>query len=102
MLTFEQARTLAECWVDVVTRSTATVVDEATLTRPYGWVFFYQSKKYLETGASREVLAGNAPILVDRFGGEIRLTGTAYPVEHYLAECEKTLPSARLGNIITS
>ena len=97
MLTFEQARALAECWVDVVTRSTAALVDKATLTRPYGWVFFYQLTKYLETGAPGEVLAGNAPILVDRFGGEIRITGTAYPVEHYLGEYEKTLPPARLA-----
>jgi hypothetical protein len=97
MLTFAEARALAECWVTVVTRSTATLVDTATLTRPYGWVFFYQSPTYLESGAPGEVLAGNPPILVDRFGGEIRITGTAYPVEHYLAEYEKTLPPARLA-----
>ncbi len=26
------------------------VLDGETIEKPYGWIFFYQSKKYLETG----------------------------------------------------
>jgi len=36
------------------------------------------------------------PIIVDRINGEIRVTGTAKPIEEYLAEYEATLPAARL------
>lgn len=99
MLTFDECRRLAECWVDTISRGTGTLVDDATLARPYGWVFFYQSKAYLETRDFSELLAGNAPLIVDRFDGELRVTGTALPVEEYLAKYEATLAPARLdGN----
>ena len=40
-----------------------------------------------ETGSPKETA---------RFDGEIRVTGTAKPIEEYLAEYEATLPPARL------
>jgi hypothetical protein len=69
---------------------------EHTLSKPYGWVFFYQSRQYIETHDDAHMLCGNAPIIVDRFDGEIRMTGTARPIEHYLANYEASLPPARL------
>ena len=27
------------------------ILEQATIEKPYGWVFFYQSKKYLKTGS---------------------------------------------------
>lgn len=47
------------------------ILDEQTIERPYGWVFFYQSKKYLETGLISDALVGNGPILVDKSGHAI-------------------------------
>lgn len=63
-----------------------------TIERPFGWVFFYTSRLYRETGEFRYALAGNAPFIVDRRSGVVVTTGTAQPVEHYIAEYE-----ARLG-----
>lgn len=54
----------------------------------FGWVFFYQSRLHLETGALRHALAGNAPLIVDRDSGDIVTTGTAHPIEYYIAEYE--------------
>ena len=58
--------------------------------------FFYQSLAYLASGNFRDMLAGNAPIIVDRFDGEIRVTGTGRPVSEYLELYESSLPKARL------
>jgi hypothetical protein len=62
-----------------------------TLERDFGWVFFY--------GPEDEsiLVAGNAPIIVDRNSGTIHVTGTAYPVEDYLesyARIGRTYPFA--------
>jgi hypothetical protein len=88
---FEKAAALATAWVDIMNEGSACIIREATIAKPYGWIFFYQSKEYLETGNFLEQLVGNAPIIVN-IHGELGLTGTAFPLEHYLAEYEKTLP----------
>jgi len=96
MLTFEQAEALAKAWVDVTCKGEASVISEQTMQRPYGWVFFYQSKKYLATQQVTDALIGNVPIIIARVDGEIRVTGTTQPIESYLAEYEATLPAAKL------
>jgi len=60
------------------------LLDEHTLEEPFGWVFFYQSAAYIRSGATSGRLAGNSPLVVLRDSGEIRTTGTAYPLDHYL------------------
>lgn len=64
------------------------VVDEATIERPWGLVFFYTSKIWQETQNISYALAGNAPLLVDRRNGATHFLGTAQPVEVYLREYE--------------
>jgi hypothetical protein len=93
---FERAAALATAWVDIVCGGDARIVREATIAKPYGWIFFYQSKEFLDNGTPLAQLAGNAPIIVNRNTGELRLTGTARRLEHYLAEYEKTLPPVTL------
>lgn len=51
-----------------------------------GWYFCYQSRQYLDTGNTSYLLAGNAPIIIDKDNGAIIDTGTAYPIEKYLNE----------------
>ncbi|CAJ0816927.1 hypothetical protein LMG19087_02923 [Ralstonia wenshanensis] len=55
---------------------------------PYGWLFFYNSITYLQTGEIGAMLAGNAPFVVDVLDGSIHVLGTAHPVEVYLKEYE--------------
>jgi hypothetical protein len=69
------------------------VLDERTIERTWGWVFFYNSKRYLETREIRYALAGNAPYIVNRYTGALSVTGTAHPIEHYIAEYEQSLAS---------
>jgi hypothetical protein len=94
-MTYEQAYELAKAWVTILYGDQVAIQFEETVEKPYGWVFFYDSKQSIETGAFEHSLLGNAPIIVG-IDGEIRVTGTAKPLEYYLAQYEATLPPARL------
>lgn len=63
---------------------TPVIIDEQTREIDIGWVFFYDSKEYLETGDFSNRLAGNAPLVVSKRDGYLYVTGTASPVEEYL------------------
>jgi hypothetical protein len=39
-------------------------------------------------------LGGNAPLIFDRRTGELHVTGTAHPIEHYIDEFRKRRGSA--------
>ncbi|WP_086925087.1 YrhB domain-containing protein [Variovorax sp. JS1663] len=60
------------------------------LDESFGWVFFYESQIYLETGDFSSILAGNAPFIVDAADGAVHILGTACPVEIYIKEYEQT------------
>jgi hypothetical protein len=93
---FTKAATLATAWMDIVCEGNARIIPEATIAKPYGWIFFYQSKELLDGGAISAALAGNGPIIVNRHTYELRVTGTAKPLEHYLVQYEQSLPPACL------
>jgi hypothetical protein len=52
------------------------IVESHTIEKPFGWIFFYQSKKFLETGLSQDKLAGNGPIIVNKYEGTIEFLGS--------------------------
>ncbi|HEX7667750.1 MAG TPA: YrhB domain-containing protein [Polyangiaceae bacterium] len=47
------------------------IIDSSTRTKPYGWIFFYNSKRYLETKDMMYALGGNGPIVFERDTGAI-------------------------------
>jgi hypothetical protein len=51
---------------------------ERTIEREFGWVFFYGPRD------ASIVVAGNAPVIIDRKDGSVHETGTAYPTGQYL------------------
>jgi hypothetical protein len=65
------------------------VLDKATIEKPWGWVFFYTSRLWQETGDDRYLIGGNAPFIVERESGRMLVLGTALPLEHYIAFYEK-------------
>jgi Immunity protein 35 len=54
-----------------------------------GWVYFYDTRAYVESGDPMDGLVGNAPILIDRRDGTIVETGTGEPVETYVRRYEQ-------------
>ena len=67
------------------------VLDEQTIEKPWGWIFFYQSSRYMETGNILDMLAGNAPIFVNRTTNEVWPSGTAGGLDKYVQEYEKRI-----------
>ncbi|RBQ21278.1 hypothetical protein DP939_00700 [Spongiactinospora rosea] len=95
MLTEPEARRLAEAeiarlceegraYFDPEDTFVVSAMEECSI----GWVYHYQSARYLRTGESTAALGGNAPILIGRRNGAILPTGTAYPIEHYIRDHE--------------
>jgi len=66
---------------------TPVIVDTETHELSWGWVFFYNSKEYLETRDIVQALAGNAPIVVTH-DGKVHETGTSKPLEEYLRDIQ--------------
>ena len=98
MLTKEDARALVIAEIErpspdqhASDPTDTVIVDEHTIEKEWGWVFFYNSDRYLKTREVRYALAGNAPYIVNRRTGDVRVTGTAHPIEHYIAEYEREL-----------
>jgi hypothetical protein len=69
------------------------IVDEDTIERDFGWVFFWTSREYLETQDYHYALAGNCPIIVNKFDGSTHVTGSAHASEYYIKEYEDSLKS---------
>jgi hypothetical protein len=64
------------------------IIEDETITKPYGWVFFYTSRKYLETRDAQFFVIGNGAIIVEKETGALIGTGTARPAEYYIAQYE--------------
>jgi hypothetical protein len=60
------------------------ILDDSTEEHEFGWVFFYNSVKFIESGNFRDALGGNAPLIIDRTLGELIETGTARETEYYV------------------
>ena len=67
------------------------VVETNTIERPFGWVFFYNSQKYIETGVLRLRLAGNGPIIVNKISHAVEFFGTNKPVQTLIEDYENSL-----------
>jgi hypothetical protein len=65
------------------------LVENSTIEKPFGWVFFYNSKRFLETGENSSRLAGNGPVIVNKHSGSVEFFGSARPLIEILAEYEK-------------
>jgi hypothetical protein len=72
-------------------RDSFVVVDKHTIEKSFGWVFFYQSKRFVETGEFRYRLAGNGPVIVNREREIVEFFGTDRPPQNVSQEYERKL-----------
>jgi len=68
-----------ETWFDDPTDGPAVQWD-ATTEFNFGWVFYWNSRRFLETGDARHALHGNTPFVVDRRDGAVHPIGTGVPL----------------------
>lgn len=74
----------------ILEEDSAVILKDKTIEEDFGWVFFYESKNYLESGDYADMLMGNAPIIVNKKSGDIYITGTAEPIEFYIEDYKKS------------
>lgn len=90
MLEYKSAIALAEKAIASMSPlpdgDTLILLLEHTTEHPFGWVFFYTSRLYNETGDFKYALGGNSPLIVDRHTGTVVPTGTARPIQDYIEE----------------
>jgi Immunity protein 35 len=89
MIIKENAIKIAQCYLEeqqAKIRYDLVLLFDATIEFEFGWVFFYQSKEFVETGDIGEMLGGNSPIIVSKQDGSVFVTGTGYPIEKYIAD----------------
>jgi len=67
------------------------IYEAKTIEKPYGWIFFYNSRKFIETQDMLSRLAGNGPIVVNKFTEKIIPLAANKPVEDSIAEYEGTI-----------
>ena len=53
--------------------------EDRTVERDFGWVFFYTTRKFLETRDKKHLMPGDAPLVVLREDGSTRHLGTSVP-----------------------
>ena len=64
------------------------IVPELTIEQNYGWIFFYQSKKYLETEVFSYRLAGNGPVVFEKETGAVHHLGSHKHPDELIREFE--------------
>ncbi len=72
---------------------------------PAGWVFYWNSRQFVETGDRRYAVIGNAPLFVDREDGSWTWTGTGQPIEDYIEAWQSERAwrrSAPIGDVLAS
>ena len=67
------------------------ILDEYTTEEEYGWVFYWTSRPWHETGDFRHAIAGNGPIIISREDGSLYPCGTSPPLEDRIREQEERL-----------
>lgn len=65
------------------------IMEDKTLEKDFGWVFFYTTKKYLETHDKKYLMPGNSPLVVDRVDGTTHFLSTSLPPIRAIEEYEK-------------
>ena len=89
MVSYEEAKAVALKQANKILnltneRDEVILCESHTVERPEGWVFYYDSRGFLETGDVNSMLMGNAPIFVDRQNGEANVINGALPVDQAL------------------
>lgn len=65
-----------------------SIIESLTIEKPYGWVFFYQSKKFNDTGIEDYMIFGTGPIIVTKDDGKMFTFGSARPSDQYILDFE--------------
>jgi hypothetical protein len=93
MMTMNKAKSLAlDCVARLTgrTRDELLIIDELTQCRRSGWIFFYESRAYLERGDLSRAIGKTGPVVVTHQGDVHPLAGER-PADDALHDFEQRL-----------
>lgn len=67
------------------------LMEDQTVERPFGWVFFYTTRGYLMTRDPQHLVPGTAPFAVHRANGSVHHLATSVPPGQAIAIYESML-----------
>jgi hypothetical protein len=85
MITKEKALEIAKRFIEAEEMSfddKYLIVEQSTIEYNFGWLFFYESEKFITTGKISYALAGNGPLFVDKNGKITELDSSKTVEEH--------------------
>jgi Immunity protein 35 len=96
MLSKEAAKKIATDFINMESsgnegKNEWVIIDEYTLEKPYGWIFSYNSHRFLETGDYSYSVVGNGPVIVNRVTGEVEEIAGGPFYKRNLEEYEKKI-----------
>lgn len=92
MITYEEAKALANKTADELMDHSKDIVlwEKKTMRKPYGWVFFYTTQKYLETMDRAYLSPGTPRILVEK-DGSVHLVPSSVHIDNFLKAHERKM-----------
>ena len=67
---------------------TFVVIDTLILELPFGWIFFYNSKKFVETKRLSLAVSGNGPVFVNKHSGVVEFCDHSKTLREFIPEFE--------------
>ena len=74
MINYQDALTIAINYMKLESEADGhelVITEQHTIEKPYGWIFFFQSKLFLETQDAKYIALGTYPFIVERGNGNI-------------------------------
>ncbi|MDR4891789.1 MULTISPECIES: hypothetical protein [unclassified Chryseobacterium] len=99
MLTDKEIRVIAEHYLEKRRGKSSIepmIYEDEIIKKPYGNIYFYDSKEYILTGNLNKSLAGNAPFLVEKKTGRVVQFSTAGILENDIKAYENGTLSTSL------
>lgn len=97
MITYNDAKSIVQHHIERINETRTNrnnlivLMEQHTLVKAYGWIFFFQTQKALETAFPGLRIIGNSPLLVLRKDGSSHFVGSSGPLDYRLALMEKEL-----------
>jgi Immunity protein 35 len=98
MINEEMAREIAKEFIESLpfeslSEDKLVIIDEYTVKKPYGWIFSYNTHKFLETQDYGDALVNNSPIIVNKQTGSVEEIPGGPLYRKNLEEYEKRIQS---------
>lgn len=96
---FDKARDIAAAKVKTLSEQhDFQLIDKRTTERDFGWVFFYQTRKYIETGKIEDSVPGCGPVVVLKETGQLEFLPSSGPPARAIDDFEARWRQSRKPN----